>query len=176
MKAKDKAKVAPKAAKSKEDTKKATKQPSEEAIVVQSFAQNGLTKADVAFFQKFFDTERDAILAGHSMSDDKFKVDQDSRADEADVASAELAQEMGLRLRNREVLYLKKIDEALDKIRVGSYGECDSCGGFIGLKRLQARPTATLCIDCKTEQERNENRSIDGNRSKSLGSSFFPKN
>ncbi|NTW60937.1 MAG: RNA polymerase-binding protein DksA, partial [Nitrospirae bacterium] len=51
-----------------------------------------------------------------------------------------------------------KIDEASALIDVGSYGICESCGGQIGLKRLEARPVTTLCIECKTEQEENEKR------------------
>jgi len=51
---------------------------------------------------------------------------------------------------------IKKIDETIAKIDVGEYGYCDSCGVEIGLKRLEARPTATLCIDCKTLDELRE--------------------
>ncbi|MPN28820.1 RNA polymerase-binding transcription factor DksA [bioreactor metagenome] len=58
-----------------------------------------------------------------------------------------------LRNRDRERKLIKKIDEALERITAGEYGYCDNCGVEIGLKRLEARPTATLCIDCKTLQE-----------------------
>ena len=51
---------------------------------------------------------------------------------------------------------LKKIDEIIGKIDSGDYGYCESCGIEIGLKRLEARPTATLCIDCKTLDEMRE--------------------
>jgi DnaK suppressor protein len=60
------------------------------------------------------------------------------------------------RLREREATLLVKIDRALDKIKEGTFGTCESCGEKIGLKRLEARPVADLCIECKTEQERNE--------------------
>jgi DnaK suppressor protein len=60
------------------------------------------------------------------------------------------------RLRERERGLLAKIEEALQKIEQGVYGECESCGEEIGLKRLEARPVAELCIDCKSEQERME--------------------
>lgn len=58
-----------------------------------------------------------------------------------------------LRNRDRERKLIKKIDETIAKIETGDYGYCDSCGIEIGLKRLEARPTATLCIDCKTLDE-----------------------
>ncbi|MCX7171003.1 MAG: TraR/DksA C4-type zinc finger protein, partial [Proteobacteria bacterium] len=61
-----------------------------------------------------------------------------------------------LRNRDRERKLIKKIDEALDRIENGEYGYCNSCGVEIGLKRLESRPTATLCIDCKTLEELRE--------------------
>ena len=61
-----------------------------------------------------------------------------------------------LRNRDRERKLIKKIDETIVKIDAGEYGCCESCGVEIGLKRLEARPTATLCIDCKTLDELRE--------------------
>jgi DnaK suppressor protein len=58
-----------------------------------------------------------------------------------------------LRNRDRERKLIKKINETIAKIDSGDYGYCESCGVEIGLDRLQARPTATLCIDCKTLEE-----------------------
>jgi DnaK suppressor protein len=73
-----------------------------------------------------------------------------------DQASAEIDRNFTLRLRDRERKLLKKIDEALEKIENGTYGICDTCGQEIGIKRLEARPVTTMCIDCKTEQEEEE--------------------
>jgi len=73
-----------------------------------------------------------------------------------DQASAEIDRNFTLRLRDRERKLLKKIDEALEKIENGTYGICDICGQEIGIKRLEARPVTTMCIDCKTEQEEEE--------------------
>jgi len=58
-----------------------------------------------------------------------------------------------LRNRDRERKLIKKIDEIISKIDSDEYGYCDKCGIEIGLNRLEARPTATLCIDCKTLEE-----------------------
>ena len=74
-------------------------------------------------------------------------------ADPNDRASQESDMALELRNRDRERKLIKKIDETLSKINERDYGYCESCGIEIGLKRLEARPTATLCIDCKTLDE-----------------------
>ncbi|HSO05917.1 MAG TPA: RNA polymerase-binding protein DksA [Pelomicrobium sp.] len=77
-------------------------------------------------------------------------------ADPNDRASQESDMALELRNRDRERKLIKKIDETIAKIDSGDYGYCESCGVEIGLKRLEARPTATLCIDCKTLDEMRE--------------------
>lgn len=74
-------------------------------------------------------------------------------ADPNDRASQESDMALELRSRDRERKLIKKIDETLAKIDQGEYGYCNSCGVEIGLKRLEARPTASQCIDCKTLDE-----------------------
>ncbi|MCB1937741.1 MAG: RNA polymerase-binding protein DksA [Rhodocyclaceae bacterium] len=84
----------------------------------------------------------------HTMQDEAtvFADPNDRASQESDIA-------LELRNRDRERKLIKKIDEALGRIASGEYGYCDSCGVEIGLKRLEARPTATMCIDCKTLEE-----------------------
>ncbi len=77
-------------------------------------------------------------------------------ADPNDRASQEADMSLELRNRDRERKLIKKIDETIARIDANEYGYCDSCGVEIGLKRLEARPTATLCIDCKTLDELRE--------------------
>jgi len=77
-------------------------------------------------------------------------------ADPNDRASQESDMSLELRNRDRERKLIKKIDETIARIDAKDYGYCDSCGVEIGLKRLEARPTATLCIDCKTLDELRE--------------------
>ena len=77
-------------------------------------------------------------------------------ADPNDRASQESDMALELRNRDRERKLIKKIDETITKIENGDYGFCESCGVEIGLKRLEARPTANLCIDCKTLDEMRE--------------------
>lgn len=74
-------------------------------------------------------------------------------ADPNDRASQESDFTLELRARDRERKLIKKIDEALQAIDEGEYGYCEACGCEIGIRRLEARPTATLCIDCKTLDE-----------------------
>ena len=74
-------------------------------------------------------------------------------ADPNDRASQESDVSLELRNRDRERKLIKKIDEMMAKIDEGDYGYCEKCGVEIGLSRLEARPTATLCIDCKTLDE-----------------------
>ena len=61
---------------------------------------------------------------------------------------------------DRERKLIKKIEESLELIETGEYGFCESCGAEIGIRRLEARPTATLCIDCKTIDEIREKQEI----------------
>ena len=74
-------------------------------------------------------------------------------ADPNDRASQESDMALELRNRDRERKLIKKINETIGRIESGDYGYCDSCVIEIGLKRLEARPTASLCIDCKTLDE-----------------------
>jgi DnaK suppressor protein len=74
-------------------------------------------------------------------------------ADPNDRASQESDMSLELRNRDRERKLIKKITDTLAKIDSGDYGFCDKCGVEIGLSRLEARPTASQCIDCKTLDE-----------------------
>lgn len=73
--------------------------------------------------------------------------------DPADRASQEEEFSLELRTRDRERKLIKKIDKTIDLIDNDDYGFCDACGVEIGIRRLEARPTATLCVDCKTIDE-----------------------
>lgn len=73
--------------------------------------------------------------------------------DPLDRAAQEEEFNFELRTRDRERKLVKKIEEALDRIDNHDYGYCSDCGAEIGLRRLEARPTATQCIDCKTFEE-----------------------
>lgn len=76
--------------------------------------------------------------------------------DPNDRATQEEGFAIELRTRDRELKLIRKIDDSLKQIDSGEYGYCESCGVEIGLRRLEARPTATKCIDCKTLDEQRE--------------------
>ena len=80
--------------------------------------------------------------------------------DPADRATQEEEFSLELRTRDRERKLIKKIDSMNDRIDQDDYGYCDACGVNIGIKRLEARPTATLCIDCKTLDEIKERQEL----------------
>jgi len=81
------------------------------------------------------------------------KDDAANFPDPADRASQEEEFSLELRTRDRERKLIKKIDEALNELDTGEYGYCETCGVEIGIRRLEARPTATQCIDCKSLDE-----------------------
>ncbi|MFA5983211.1 MAG: RNA polymerase-binding protein DksA [Methylococcaceae bacterium] len=84
----------------------------------------------------------------HHMQDDAANF-----PDPNDRATQESEFSLELRTRDRERKLIKKIDDSLKEIESGDYGFCESCGIEIGIRRLEARPTANLCIDCKTLDE-----------------------
>ena len=118
-----------------------------------------MKKRDMNRFRKLLLQQRDELLDNtrKTLSGD-IHLDPDDFPDEIDTASSEVNLAFQGRLRERERGLLSKIGEALKKIEDGVYGDCEVCGEAIGLKRIQARPVAELCIDCKSEQEQLERR------------------
>ena len=80
--------------------------------------------------------------------------------DPADRATQEEEFSLELRTRDRERKLIKKIDSTVERIEQDDYGFCDACGVEIGIQRLEARPTASLCIDCKTLDEIKEKQEM----------------
>ena len=112
-----------------------------------------MSKKQLAHFREILTTLRDELLEDiertvHTMQDEAtaFADPNDRASQESDIA-------LELRNRDRERKLIKKVEETLALIDAGDYGYCSSCGVEIGLKRLEARPTASLCIDCKTLEE-----------------------
>jgi len=134
-----------------------------------------MRKDTVKKFKRIFEAQRRSILFNDRVVREDFSVNSDDRFDEIDQATTDIEQSMRMRLRNREMLYIKKVDEALRRIEDGIFGLCDECGEDIELRRLEARPTATLCVQCKEEQERKEVLTAAGRQHKSLGATFSRK-
>ena len=113
-------------------------------------------------------SEKQAIL-NKNLNQEDYVLKKDDLADVLDEASANQQASQTLRFRNRELFYLKKVNQALERIEDNTYGICEECDEPIGYERLKARPTATMCIACKEESELIEKNNIFHKRSKSLG-------
>lgn len=87
-----------------------------------------------------------------------------TEGDEVDVVSMEKENQLDFRLKARTAVYLKKVRKSLQKIEDGTFGECEDCGAEISMNRLNARPTADLCIACKEAEEKQENQLVHRNR------------
>lgn len=109
----------------------------------------------LAFFKKKLLQIREEVLARER--DVKARLNaRETYADPADRASAEEEHWLDLRLRERESLLLRKVDEALQRISEKEFGYCEETGEPIGIPRLLARPTATVCVDVKGHNEQIE--------------------
>ena len=96
---------------------------------------------------------KEHLFDGMQKTFDHLKTKGETYADPIDRASQEEEFAFELRTRDRERKLTNKISISLEKIKEDDYGWCDACGVEIGIKRLEARPTATHCIDCKTLDE-----------------------
>lgn len=111
------------------------------------------------FRELLVDEKRKIVRHLEEMSSSSGKDDINlNSGDAVDIASLEISHASMQKMGKRESTLLKKIELALRKIDDGSFGICEACGEAIGVKRLEARPVAQLCIDCKTEQENMERR------------------
>ena len=120
-------------------------------------AMTELTKPQLEAFAKLLKEKRDHLIEEAKRTlDNDMVVPSEERMDEVDQASSEYMQAFSFRLRGRERFLMGKIDKALRKIDDGEYGLCEECDEPISLKRLQARPEAQLCIQCKEAQEKEE--------------------
>ena len=114
-----------------------------------------MKKKDMARFAERLREEK-ARLLNHTEKKEDLMMSTDDLADEVDLASSELNQNVALRLRDRERSLLQKIETALGKIDSGTFGVCDLCEEPIEMKRLEVRPVAELCIRCKEAEEQEE--------------------
>ena len=106
-----------------------------------------------AHFRAILDAWRQELMEEVDRTVDHMKLDTVHCPDPNDRASQESDIGIELRAREREGRLLAKINKTLKKIDEHDYGYCEYCGIEIGIRRLEARPTADLCIDCKTRQE-----------------------
>ncbi|MBI3592778.1 MAG: RNA polymerase-binding protein DksA [Nitrospirae bacterium] len=105
--------------------------------------------------KKRLNQQKEALISGAGIALNSLP-DETLFPELGDQASAEIDRNFMLRLKGRERKLLNKIEEAIEKIDSGNYGICEVCGEEINIKRLEARPVTTMCIECKTEQEEEE--------------------
>jgi len=126
-----------------------------EAEILAMSEDDYMNPAQLEFFRVRLSTMRDELLENAASTGANLR-ENELVADPADRATVEEEHALELRVRDRERKLVKKIEETLDRIKADDYGFCDKCGIEIGIQRLEARPTATLCIDCKTLEELRE--------------------
>jgi len=112
-----------------------------------------------AHFCGILDYWKQQLLSEVDRTVDHMKDDASNFPDPNDRATQEEEFSIELRTRDRERKLIKKINQSMADIDTEDYGYCQSCGIEIGIRRLEARPTATLCIECKTLQEIREKQS-----------------
>jgi DnaK suppressor protein len=115
-----------------------------------------MNKKKLEEFRELLQEQMDQLIheAGKTVSE--MTDEKTNFPDPTDRASLESDRNFELRIRDRERRLIGKIREAIERIDAGGFGECEDCGDKIGEARLKARPVTTLCIECKTEQERQE--------------------
>ena len=113
------------------------------------------------YFKQKLTYWKETLLKGSTETILNLKQDKEVSGDFADIASAESTKSIELRTRDRERKLINKIDEALKRIENNTYGYCEVSGKPIGLKRLEARPIATLSIEAQQMHENQEQLSND---------------
>lgn len=119
-------------------------------------AQDGeeyMNDAQLAHFRKILLAWKNSLMAEAESTKNYIQDESTAMPDINDRATQEEEFALALRTRDRERKLIRKIDKSLTEINSGDYGFCQTCGVEIGLRRLEARPTATQCIDCKTLSE-----------------------
>ncbi|HJW81234.1 MAG TPA: RNA polymerase-binding protein DksA [Acidiferrobacterales bacterium] len=120
---------------------------------VEKKGEEYMSKKMLEHFRTILDAWKQELLEEVSRTVHSMQDETANHPDPNDRASQETDMSLELRSRDRERKLIKKIEEATAKIDSNDYGYCETCGVEIGVQRLEARPTATLCIDCKTLDE-----------------------
>lgn len=118
-----------------------------------------MSEAQLQYFKTLLTDWKEELLSEAERTKSYIHDETSTMPDINDRATQEEEFALALRTRDRERKLVRKIDQSLADIASGDYGYCDTCGIEIGLNRLQARPTATKCIDCKTLAEIKEKQS-----------------
>ncbi len=112
-----------------------------------------MNEKQLAHFRQILVAWKKSLMEEVDRTVDHMKEDATNFSDPADRATQEEEFALELRARDRERKLIRKIEKTIARVDDDDYGYCDACGVEIGLQRLEVRPTAELCIDCKTTQE-----------------------
>jgi len=112
-----------------------------------------MNEAQLAHFRNILLAWKQSLMEEVNRTMDHMQEEASNFSDPADRATQEEEFTLELRARDRERKLIRKIDKTIARVDADDYGFCDACGIEIGLQRLEVRPTAELCIDCKTTQE-----------------------
>ena len=110
------------------------------------------------YFRQKLESWKNELLKESSQTLNNLQTENESKPDMTDRASEEIDRNFELRTRDRERKLINKIDAALRRIEDGTYGYCEETGEPIGLKRLEARPVATLSLEAQEMHEKAEKR------------------
>ena len=112
-----------------------------------------MNETQIGHFRAILNAWKEELMQEVDRTVHHMKDDAANFPDPADRASQEEEFSLELRTRDRERKLIKKIDESMNELDKGDYGYCETCGVEIGIRRQEARPTATQCIDCKSLDE-----------------------
>lgn len=117
--------------------------------------KKGLDRKTVERLKKILLKEREEIIGDvKQIYESSQEVGQDGIQDIGDEAANVYNKQILLTLNENERMRLREVDEALDRMKTGTYGTCEECGEPIGLKRLEVKPVAKYCVPCKTKLEK----------------------
>jgi len=112
-----------------------------------------MNEPQLAHFKNILLAWKKSLMEEVDRTMDHMQEEASNFSDPADRATQEEEFTLELRARDRERKLVRKIDKTIARVDADDYGYCDACGVEIGLQRLEVRPTAELCIDCKTTEE-----------------------
>ena len=135
------------------DSTKSTASPFSFTPYVEVEGEEYMNEPQLKHFEAILNNWKAELMHEVDRTVTHMKDDAANFPDPNDRATQESEFSLELRTRDRERKLIKKIDESLKEIESGDYGFCEACGIEIGIRRLEARPTASLCIDCKTLDE-----------------------
>jgi len=118
-----------------------------------------MDEKQIEFFRNVLNNHLDNLLNQANLVVSELVSQNGQEIEDLDRASAYVDESLKLKIRTRESRLIRKLKQALERIENGTYGFCEECEEEISIKRLEARPVTTKCIDCKENEEQKESSS-----------------